>query len=82
MFTESQDVSLTILNGGFINVTIVKHYFKDGVEIGQEDWGCCLEPHPAYLEHAETFLDNYYINIIKSVWTEEVINAYMTSLIK
>lgn len=79
MFTESQDVVLTILKDGFINIAIVKHYFKDGVEIGQEDWGCCLEPHPAYLEYAETFLDVYYINIIKSVWTEEVVNAYYNS---
>lgn len=76
MFTEKEETKLEILNDGKINVTIIKHYFKNDVEIGQDNWGCCLEPHIAYLEYAESFLDPYYINIIKSVWTNEVMTNY------
>lgn len=76
MFTEEQETKLEILNDGKINVIVITHYLKDGVEIGQDNWGCCLEPHPAYLEYAESFLDEYYINIIRNVWTEEVFKKY------
>ena len=51
-------------------------YFKDGVEIGQDNWGCCLEPHPAYLEYAETFLDERQMNAVRALWTDEVMEAF------
>lgn len=76
MFTEKQEVRLEILDDGKINVVIIKHYLKDGQEIGQDNWGCCLEPHPAYLAYAEEILDEYYMNIIRTAWSEDVMSAY------
>ena len=81
MFTEEQEVRLEILDDGKINVIIIKHYLKDGQEIGQENWGCCLEPHIAYLEYAKTILSDYHINIIQQVWTPEVMEKYTNNLI-
>ena len=52
---KKEETKLEILNDGKNNVTIIKHYFKNDVEIGQDNWGCCLEPHIAYLEYAESF---------------------------
>ena len=46
MFTENSETKLELFDDGRINVTIITHYLKDGVEIGQDNWGCCLEPHP------------------------------------
>lgn len=76
MFTEEQETRLEILNDGRINVTVIKHYFKDGLEIGQDNWGCCLEPHIAYLQYAETFLDEYHMGIVRATWTDEVMKSY------
>lgn len=80
MFTEEQETKLEILNDGKINVIVITHYLKDGVEIGQDNWGCCLEPHPAYLEYAKQILNEYYFNIIKAVWTNEVIELYQEKI--
>lgn len=79
MITETKETNLTILNGGIINVMIITHYLKDGNEIGQESWGCCLEPHPAYLEQAEEILDPYHLNIVKAAWSDEIMMAYNNS---
>lgn len=76
MFTETQETRLEILPDGKINVTVITYYFKNGLEIGQDNWGCCLEPHPAYLAYAEEILDEHYINIIRTAWSEDVMNAY------
>ena len=76
MFTESSETQMTILDDGRVNITIITHYFKDGVEIGQDNWGCCLEPHPAYLEYAETFLDERQMNAVRALWTDEVMEAF------
>lgn|GEM_PF-6087402 len=78
MFTENSETKLELFDDGRINVTIITHYLKDGVEIGQDNWGCCLEPHPAYLEYAEIFLDEYYMNIVRASWTDGVMEAYAT----
>lgn len=78
MFTEKNETKLEILEDGKVNVTIIKYYFRDGHEIGRDNWGCCLEPHPAYLEYASQFLSEYYMNIIKQAWTDEVMTSYQT----
>lgn len=77
MFTEEKETKLEILDDGRINVVVITHYLKDGMAVGQDNWGCCLEPHPAYLDYAKEILDDYYMNIVKSVWTDEVMNKYL-----
>lgn len=80
MFTEESQVELKILDDGKINVTIITSYYKDGVKKGEDNWGCCLEPNLAYLEYAATILDEYHVNIIRSVWTDDVISKYQKNL--
>lgn len=80
MFTEEKVTKLELLNDGRINVVVITHYLKDGMEIGQDNWGCCLEPNKAHLEHAKTILDDYYYNIVKTAWTEDVMARYAERL--
>lgn len=76
MFTETDDTTLTILKDGKVNVTVIKRYYKDGTEIGNENWGCCLEPTNVYKERARMMLSDYHMNILNAVWTPEIIEAY------
>lgn len=76
MFTEEPEIKMEIMDDGRVNITIITNYYKDGVKIGEDNWGCCLEPNLAYLEYAEEFLDEYHLNILRSVWTEKVMNTY------
>ena len=39
---KKEETKLEILNDGKNNVTIIKHYFKNDVEIGQDNWGVLL----------------------------------------
>lgn len=80
MFTEESQVELKILDDGKVNVTIITSFYKDGIKKGEENWGCCLEPNLAYLEYAGTILDEYHLNILRSVWTQEVMDKYAKSL--
>lgn len=80
MFTEKAETRLEILDNGIINVTIVKYYFKDGMQIGMDNWGCCLEPTPIHLMHAETFLDEYHMNIVRATWSEKIMTEFAKSL--
>lgn len=76
MITEQAETKMEFLDDGRINVTIITHYLKDDKEIGQDNWGCCLEPHPAYLDYAREILSDYHYNIVKTAWTSEVISTY------
>lgn len=80
MFKETSETKLELLDDGRINVVIITHYFKDDVEIGQDNWGCCMEPQQPYLEYAKTILNDYYYNIVQTAWTEEVMSAYKQKL--
>lgn len=76
MITEQPETRLEFLDDGRVNVTIITHYFKGDKEIGQDNWGCCLEPHAAYLDYAKEVLSEYHYNIVKTAWTNEVIEKY------
>lgn len=80
MFTEQPEIKMEILDDGKVNLTIITNYLKNGVKVGEDNWGCCLEPSLAYLEYASTLLDEYHLNILRSVWTEEVIAKYEENL--
>lgn len=80
MFTEEQEIEMNILNDGRVNLTIIKNYLKDGIKVGSDCWGCCLEPHPAYLEYAKQILNDHYFNIVKTAWTDEVIELYQQKI--
>lgn len=80
MFNETKETKLEILDNGCVNVTIITRYFKNNVEIGNENWGSCLEPHPAHLEYAAEFLDEYYLNILRATWTDEVMATFKAKL--
>lgn len=80
MFTEEPEIKMEIMDDGRVNVTIITNYYKDGIKKGEDNWGCCLEPNLAYLEYASDFLDEYHLNIIRSVWTEGVVSKYEKNL--
>ncbi len=79
MFTEEKDTFLQVMPNKFIKVTIVSSYFKNSVKIGEETWQCIVEPNKASIENAKTFLDDYYMNIVYNVFTDEVMEAYALS---
>ena len=80
MFTEKIDTKLEFLESGLVNVILTTHFFKGENKIGQDVWMCCLEPNQASLQHIESILSEYHVNIIKTAWTDEVIEAYEASL--
>lgn len=82
MIREEKDTRLEFLDNGVVNVVIITRYLKGENEIGSENWGCCLEPHPAHLEHARTFLSDYHIGILETAWTEEVISNRANSTMR
>ena len=76
MFTEKKETLLQVLPNKLVKVTIVTTYLKNGSQIGQETWQQILEPNNASIENAKTFLNNYYMNIVYSVFTDEVMEQY------
>lgn len=72
---------LEILEDGIIQVLIQTVYYKDdGSELTRENWRCVLTPND--LERAEELLPEYYLNIVKSVWTKEVVETYQLKLLE
>ena len=66
---------LEILEHGVIQLLIQTVYFKeDGSELTRENWRTVLMPND--FERAKELLDEYHLNIVRAVWTEEVIEAY------
>lgn len=82
MFTEEPEIKMEILDDGKVNITIITNYLKNGVKVGEDNWGCCLEPHLAYLDYASTILDEYHLNILRNVWTQDVMDSYARKLEK
>ena len=76
MFTDEKETLLQVLPNKSIKITITTKYLKDGYVIGQEIWQQIIEPFQASIENAKTFLDDYYMNILHSVFTAEVIRQY------
>lgn len=76
MFIDEKETLLQVLPNKCIKVTITTKYIKDGYVIGQETWQQIIEPFQASIENAKTFLDDYYMNILHSVFTAEVIRQY------
>ena len=76
MFTEEKQITLQVLPNKLVKVTIITTYLKNETQIGQETWQQIVEPNNASIENAKTFLDDYYMDIIYSVFTNEVIEQY------
>ena len=76
MFTEKKETLLQVLPNKLVKVTIITTYLKNETQIGQETWQQIVEPNNASIENAKTFLDDYYMDIIYSVFTNEVIEQY------
>lgn len=69
---------LEILEGGIIQLLIQTVYFKEnGVELTRENWRTTLMP--GDFDRAKELLDDYHLNIVRSVWTNEVVNTYARS---
>lgn len=78
MKTEKKYI-LEILEDGVIQLLIQTIYYKeDGIELTRENWRCVLIPND--LERAEELLPEYYLNIVKQVWTKEVVEAYKVKM--
>jgi hypothetical protein len=76
VFTEEKQITLQVLPNKFVKVTIITTYLKNGSQIGQDTWQQIVEPNNASIENAKTFLDDYYMDIIYSVFTDEVVEQY------
>ena len=76
MFTEEKQVLLQVLPNKLVKVTIITTYLKNGSQIGQDTWQQIVEPNNASIENAKTFLDDYYMDIVYSVFTDEVMEQY------
>ena len=76
MFTEKKEIFLQVLPSKSIKVIIINTYFKNGSQIGQDTWQQILEPNNASIENAKTFLSDYYMDIVYSVFTDEVMEQY------
>lgn len=76
MFTEEKQTELHINNNGVITVSIITSYYRNDVKIGEEHWQQAMTPGPVYMNIAEELLDEYHLNIVRSVWTQEVIQKF------
>lgn len=66
---------LEILEDGAIQLLIQTIYFKeDGAELTRENWRTVLIP--GNFERAEELLDDYYMNIVRAVWTNDIVENY------
>lgn len=76
MFTEEKKTELHISSDGIITVSIITSYYRNNVKIGEDHWQQAMIPDPVYMNIAEKLLDEYHLNIIRSVWTEEVVEKF------
>lgn len=66
---------LEILENGIIQLLIQMVYFEDDrTELSRKNWRTVLLP--GDFERAEELLDEYHMNIVQSVWTNEIVEAY------
>lgn len=72
---SKNEYTLEILENGMIQLLIQTVYIKDdGKELTRENWRTTLVP--GDFAYAEELLDEYYMNIVRAVWTNKVIEAY------
>lgn len=76
MFTEEKQTELHINSDGVIIVHITTSYYKNNVKIGEDHWQQAMVPDPVYVKIAENILDEYHLNIVRSVWTDEVMQKF------
>ena len=76
MFTEEKQTELHIGSDGVITVSIITSYYRNNVKIGEEHWQQAMTPGPVYMNIAEELLDEYHLNIVRSVWTDEVMRKF------
>lgn len=76
LFTEEKQTELHIGNDGVITVHIITSYYKDKVKIGEDHWQQAMVPDPVYVNIAGQILDEYHLNIVRSVWTDEVMQKF------
>lgn len=76
MFSEKKEIQMLIEDGGIVTITITTSYYKGDIKIGEEAWQQALEPIAVCMTTAEEFLDNYHLNILKAVWTDNVVSTY------
>ena len=76
MFTEDKRTELHVSDNGVILVTIITSYYRNGNKIGEEHWQQAMVPDPVYVKIAENILDEYHLNIVRSVWTDEVMQKF------
>ena len=70
---------LEILENGIIQLLVQTVYFKSsGEELTRENWRTTLLP--GDFDRAKGLLDDYHLNIVRSVWTNEVIKTYTRSM--
>lgn len=73
--TDKKIYTLEILEHGIIQLLIQTVYIKeDGQELTRENWRTVLMP--GDFECAEKLLDEYHMNIVRAVWTDEIVENY------
>lgn len=69
-----QDVELEVLKDKKIQVKIITSYVLDGKVVGSQNFRFCLSV--GEYDKARKYLDEYWLNILSSIWTTEVVNTY------
>lgn len=69
-----QDVELEVLKDKKIQVKIITSYILDGEVVGSKNFRFCLDIND--YAKAEKYLDEYWLNILSSIWTTEVVSEY------
>lgn len=69
-----QDVELEVLKDKKVQVKIITSYIVDGEVIGSKNFRFCLDVGD-YIK-AQEYLDGYWINVLQSIWTSEIVSAY------
>ena len=72
-----EQIELTNKKNGVVEVHKITTYYKeDGSILTTEHHRDTLAPNE--LERAEKMLDEYNLNILKAIWTDEIIESYVT----
>lgn len=69
-----QDVELEILKDKRVQVKIITSFVLDGEVVGSKNFRFCLDI--GDYEKAREYLDEYWINVLQSIWTTEVVSTY------
>ena len=69
-----EDVELEVLKDKKILVKIITSYIVDGEVVGSKNFRFCLNV--GEYDTAREYLSEYWINILESIWTTEVVSTY------